>query len=67
MSNGKNALPYVCKHNQIVGCADLKGCHRCSWNPDVELARKAKLRKTFNAKPPTKTRSKKRTMAVTWK
>lgn len=67
MAKSKGNLPYNCKFNQIVGCADLKGCHRCGWNPDVELARKAKLRKKFNAKPSTKTRPKKRTQAVTWR
>lgn len=69
MARNKNRgnLPYQCKHNQIVGCADLKGCYRCGWNPDVALARKAKLREKFNAKPPTKTRPKKRTRAVTWR
>ena len=45
----------------------LKGCYRCGWNPDVALARKAKLREKLNAKPPTKTRPKKRPRAVTWK
>ena len=66
-NKNKGNLPYQCKHKQIVGCADLKGCHSCGWNPDVELARKAKLRKSINVKPPTKTRQKKKTLAVTWK
>lgn len=65
MAQSKGNLSYQCKYTQIVGCADLKGCYRCGWNPDVALARKAKLRKTFNAKPPTKMRLKKHTLAAT--
>ena len=63
MAQSKGNLPYQCKYNQIVGCADLKGCHCCGWNPDVELARKAAL----NAKPKRKTHPKVRTLAVTWR
>lgn len=65
-NKNKGNLPYQCKYKQIVGCADLKGCYRCGWNPDVALARKVKLRAKINAKPPTKTRQKKRMLAVTW-
>lgn len=67
MAQSKGNLPYQCKHNQIVGCADLKGCYRCGWNPEVEARRKHKLHADLNAKPPTKTRPKKLTRAVTWK
>lgn len=67
MPKNKSNLPYQCKFNQIVGYADLRGCHRCGWNPETEARRKSELRKELNSKPPTKTRAKKRTMAVTWR
>jgi hypothetical protein len=63
MAKSKGNLPYNCKFNQAVGCADLKGCHRCGWNPDVAFARKAAL----NAKPKRNTHSKAYTLAVTWR
>ena len=67
MAQSKGNLPYQCKHNQIVGCADKNGCARCGWSPEVEVCRKAKLRRELNPKPPVKTRQKKRTLAVTWR
>lgn len=67
MPKNKSNLPYQCKFNQVVGCADLKGCYRCGWNPEVEADRKRDLRKKLNPKPPTKTRQTRRTMVVTWR
>lgn len=67
MAKNNTQLPYNCKYNQIVGCADIKGCKRCGWSPEVEARRKRKLHADLNAKPPTKTRPIKPTRAVTWK
>lgn len=67
MAKSNTPLPYQCRYNQIVGCADKNGCARCGWSPEVEARRKRQLRGKLNAKPPTKTRQKKPTMAVTWR
>lgn len=66
MPKNKSNLPYQCRYNQIVGCSDMSACWKCGWNPQVEEQRKAELRRALKPKPPTKTRPKKRTMAVTW-
>ncbi len=66
MAQSKSNLPYLCKHNQIVGCSDPSACWKCGWNPEVAEKRKAELRRVLNPKPLTITRSKKRTLAVTW-
>lgn len=66
MAPSKSNLPYTCKFVPIVGCADLKGCQDCGWNPDVAARRKNKLREDFAPKPSMEIQPKKRTMAVTW-
>lgn len=67
MAKSSTALPYTCKYNQVIGCADTKACWRCGWNPDVEARRKFELRESLTPKSRTETNPKKRTLAVTWK